>query len=196
MRFQAARGLAVAGAIVTVLAAAACSSSSSSSSTGGVQIPVSSATTSSGAGGAGAGSASATPSASSGGSSTGTFTGAAALVKANWEKFFAPSTTESERVKLLENGDKFTTAIHDFSSSRLAQGVSAKVTNVSGVTATGATVTYDIDAAGATMAANQSGQSVYQDSTWKVGDKSFCSLLSAAAPLMNITVPAACKTVS
>jgi hypothetical protein len=174
-----------------VLAAAACSSSSSSSSSTGTQIPVNTSapasTPSSPAGGA---------SASSGGSGTGSSTGAAAQIKTNWEKFFASSTPESERVKLLENGDKFATAIHDFAGSPLAQGVSSKVTNVSGITATNATVIYDIDAAGQTMASKQTGKSVYQDSTWKVSDASFCSLLSAAGPLMNITVPAACKSVS
>lgn len=187
MRFQPARSLAIAGAIVAVLAAAACSSSSSSSSTG-TQVPVTNSTPPS--------AASASASASGGGSGTGTSTGAAALIKANWEKFFAASTPESERVKLLQNGDKFASAIHAFAGSPLAQGVSSKVTNVSGITATSATVTYDIDAAGQTMASKQSGKSVYQDGTWKVGDSSFCGLLTAAAPLMNITVPAACKTVS
>jgi hypothetical protein len=190
MRFQPARSLAIAGAIVAVLAAAACSSSSSSSTSAGTQIPVTNTTAPS----APAGGASA--SASGGGSGTGTSTGAAALIKANWEKFFAASTPESERVKLLQNGDKFAGAIHDFAGSPLAQGVSSKVTDVSGITATSATVTYDIDAAGQTMASKQSGKSVYQDGTWKVGDSSFCGLLTAAAPLMNITVPAACKTVS
>ena len=189
MRFQPARSLAIAGAIVAVLAAAACSSSSSSSTSAGTQIPVTNSTAPS----APAGGASAS---ASGGSGTGTSTGAAALIKANWEKFFAASTPESERVKLLQNGDKFAGAIHDFAGSPLAQGVSSKVTDVSGITATSATVTYDIDAAGQTMASKQSGKSVYQDGTWKVGDSSFCGLLTAAAPLMNITVPAACKTVS
>jgi|SRR3954447_1087960 hypothetical protein len=184
MRFQPARSLAIAGAIVAVLAAAACSSSSSSSTSAGTQIPVTNST------------APSAPAGSASGSGTGTSTGAAALIKANWEKFFAASTPESERVKLLQNGDKFASAIHDFAGSPLAQGVSSKVTDVSGITATSATVTYDIDAAGQTMASKQSGKSVYQDGTWKVGDSSFCGLLTAAAPLMNITVPAACKTVS
>jgi hypothetical protein len=188
MRFQAARGLAIAGAIVTVLAAAACSSSSSSSTAGGTQIPVT--TTTPPAGG------SASASASPGGSGTGTSTAAEAQIKANWEKFFASSTPASERVKLLQNGDKFASAINDFSSSPLAQGVSSTVTSVTVTSATQAAVKYNIDAAGQTMASNQSGKSVLQDGTWKVGDASFCSLLSAAAPLMNITVPAACKSVS
>jgi hypothetical protein len=149
MRFQPARSLAIAGAIVAVLAAAACSSSSSSSTSAGTQIPVTNSTGPS-------------ASASGGGSGTGTSTGTAALIKANWEKFFASSTPESERVKLLQNGDKFASAIHDFAGSPLAQGVSSKVTDVSGITATSATVTYDIDAAGQTMASKQAGKSVYQ----------------------------------
>ncbi len=188
MRFQPARSLAVAGAIVTVLAAAACSSSSSSSSSS-TQVPVSPATT-------GAPATSAGASASSSGSGTGTSTGAAAEIKANWEKFFASSTPVSERVKLLQNGSKFASAINSFSSSPLAQGVSSTVTSVAVTSSTEATVKYNIDAAGQPMASNQSGKSVLEGGTWKVGDASFCSLLSAAAPLMNITVPAACKSVS
>jgi hypothetical protein len=183
MRFQPARSLAIAGAIVAVLAAAACSSSSSSSSTG-TQIPVTNSTPPSAA----------SASASSGGSGTGTSTGAAAQIKTNWEKFFAASTPASERVKLLQNGDKFASAIGSFASNPLAQGISSKVSAVSGITATNATVTYDIDAAGQTMASKQSGKSVLEGGVWKVSDASFCSLLSSAAPLMNLTVPAACKS--
>lgn len=185
MRFQPARSLAIAGAIVAVLAAAACSSSSSSSSTG-TQIPVTNSTPPSSA-------ASASASASGGGSGTGTSTGAGAEIKTNWEKFFAASTPASERVKLLQNGDKFASAINSFASNPLAQGISSKVTAVSGITATDATVTYDIDAAGQTMASKQSGKSVLEGGVWKVSDASFCSLLTSAAPLMNLTVPAACK---
>lgn len=186
MRFHPARSLAIAGAIVAVLAAGACSSGSSSS-TSGTQIPVTNSTPPSGSG------ASASASASSGGSGTGTSTGAAAEIKANWEKFFASSTPASERVKLLQNGDKFASAINSFASNPLAQGISSTVTAVSGITATDATVTYDIDAAGQTMASKQSGKSVLEGGVWKVSDASFCSLLSSAAPLMNLTVPAACK---
>jgi hypothetical protein len=186
MRFQPARSLAIAGAIVAVLAAAACSSSSSSSSTG-TQIPVTNSTPPS---------ASASASASSGGSGTGTSTGAAAQITTNWEKFFAASTPASERVKLLQNGDKFASAINSFATNPLAQGISSKVTAVSGITATDATVTYDIDAAGQTMASKQSGKSVLEGGVWKVSDASFCSLLTSAAPLMNLTVPAACKLAS
>ena len=186
MRFQPARSLAIAGAIVAVLAAAACSSSSSSSSTG-TQIPVTNSTPPS---------AGASASASSGGSGTGTSTGAAAQITTNWEKFFAASTPASERVKLLQNGDKFASAINSFATNPLAQGISSKVTAVSGITATDATVTYDIDAAGQTMASKQSGKSVLEGGVWKVSDASFCSLLTSAAPLMNLTVPAACKLAS
>lgn len=187
MRFHPARCLAVAGAIVTVLAAGACSSSSSSSSTG-TQIPVTNSTPPS--------AASASASASGGGSGAGSSTGAAAQITTNWEKFFAASTPASERVKLLQNGDKFASAINSFATNPLAQGISSKVTAVSGITATDATVTYDIDAAGQAMASKQSGKSVLEGGVWKVSDASFCSLLSSAAPLMNLTVPAACKLAS
>jgi hypothetical protein len=35
---------------------------------------------------------------------------------------------------------------------------------------------------------------VLEGGTWKVGDKSFCGMLSEAAPIMGTAVPAACKS--
>jgi hypothetical protein len=60
--------------------------------------------------------------------------------------------------------------------------------------ATKATVKYDLTAAGTSVASGQSGTAVLQGGTWKVGDDVFCGLLKEAAPLMNITVPAACNS--
>src|SRR5260370_41783223 len=117
-------------------------------------------------------------------------------MKANWEKFFASSTPVSERVKLLQNGSKFASAINSFSSNPLAQGVSSTVSSVSVTSSTEAAVKYNIDAAGQTMASNQSGKPVLEGGAWKGRDASLCNLLSAAAPLMNIKVPPACKSAS
>jgi hypothetical protein len=54
-------------------------------------------------------------------------------------------------------------------------------------------VTYDLQAAGATVEKDTTGQAVYQDGAWKVGDSSFCGLLQEAAPVLNMKLPAVCS---
>jgi len=128
----------------------------------------------------------------SGGSGTG---GAVAQITANWITFFKPSTPDSERVKLLENGSQFAAAIRSFSASPLATAVSAKVDSVSVTSASKAAVRYDLTALGTAVATGSTGSSVRQDGTWKVGDDVFCGLLSKAKGAgMTVTVPAACKS--
>jgi hypothetical protein len=104
-------------------------------------------------------------------------TAAESAIKANWVAFFASSTPVSKRVGLLQDGQQFQALISAQAKSPLASSASAKVTKVSGVTSSQAAVTYSILLAGATALSKQSGVAVYQDGTWKVGDKSFCALL-------------------
>jgi hypothetical protein len=98
----------------------------------------------------------------------------------------------AKRVTLLENGAQFQKVISEQAGSSLASTASAKVSGVTGITSTQATVAYSIDIGGTPALANQSGQAVYQDATWKVGDKSFCSLL--ALELGKSGLPAACSS--
>lgn len=192
MRFHPARGLAAAGAIVAVLAATACSASSSSpssssSSTSAPPATSAPATTgSSAAGGTGGATASA---------GTGSNSAAVAQITTNWEKFFASSTPASERVALLQNGSTFSSALSSFASNPLAAGLAAKVTSVTVTSATKATVKYDLTGTGGTtLLANQTGTAVLEGGVWKVGDASFCGLLSLAGAALNLKVPAACST--
>lgn len=129
--------------------------------------------------------ASHTPASSPGSGSGG---GAVAAITANWEAFFSPRTPVARRAQLLENGHMFMSLIAAQARQPLAASASAKVTKVSDVTATKATVTYDILAAGQTALPNQTGEAVFQDGIWKVGQASFCSLLrleKAAPPACN-----------
>jgi hypothetical protein len=192
MRFHPAKGLATAGAIMAILTATACSSSSSTSSS--TPPPASAATTP--AAGSTSGGASASASASGTGSAggNGTSTGAEAQIKANWEKFFASSTPTSERVALLQNGSAFSSAITDLTSSPLASGLSATVTSVTLTSATQATVKYNLAAGGQTVQTGATGTAVLEGGVWKVGDASFCGLLTEAGSLLNIKVPAACSS--
>ncbi len=169
--------------LVLVTAMAACSSgSSSSSSSAAASTPAStsaSATTS------------ATPAASGGSSS------AVAEITTNWNAFFNPSTPNSKRVQLLQNGSEFTAAISAFASSPLAAAVTSKVDSVTLSSATAAKVKYDLSAMGTTVATGASGTSVLQDGTWKVGDEVFCGLLTEAKSAgITVPVPSACSSAS
>ena len=157
---------------------AACSSSSTSSAAG----PGSSAPPSSSAPGSAA--------ASSPG--TGSTADAAAQIKANWEKFFEASTPVTEKVKLLQNGAALESAITAFANFPLANGIGAKVTNVTVNSATKAAVTYNLtSSSGGALLSGQKGVAVYQDGTWKVGDASLCGLFRL---IPGGTVPSACNS--
>jgi hypothetical protein len=154
------------------VAVAACSSSSSTSAT---TSPSSSAAS------APVGSPSAVASSSS--------SGAVAEITANWEKFFSSSTTASQKAALLQNGSTFASAISDFAKLPLASGIGAKVTKVVLNSSTKATVTYNITSGGTSLLSGQSGTSVYQDGSWKVGDGSLCGLFKL---IPGGSVPSAC----
>jgi hypothetical protein len=173
--------------LVLVTSMAACSSGSSSSSSVAATTPTSiptsvSATTIT----------SPTPAASGSGSSSAT-----AEITTNWNAFFNPSTPNSKRVQLLQNGSQFTAAISAFASSPLAAAVTSKVDSVTLSSATTAKVKYDLSAMGTTVATGASGTSVLQDGTWKVGDEVFCGLLTEAKSAgITVPVPSACSSAS
>jgi hypothetical protein len=155
-------GLALAAAVV------GCSSSGSSSTTSSSSSPAASAT------------------------SSATATGnAAALITANWEKFFSASTPTSQRVALLQDGTAFAAAIG--SLTHLVNGLGATVTNVTVNSPTSATVTYNLTAGGSSLLSHQTGTAVYENGVWKVGDSSMCDLLKLAP---GATLPAACSSAS
>jgi hypothetical protein len=179
MRFhRQTRRIFIAPALGLVLAAAMTACSTSSSNSNSSTAPTNS-------------SSSSAPASSS--SSSSTSASAASQITANWEAFFNSSTAESNRLTLLQNGSTFASAVQAFAASPLASAVSAKVDAVKVTSATAATVTYDLTAAGQTVEKAATGVAVYQDGTWKVGDSSFCGLLKSGASLMNIKVPAACS---
>lgn len=119
---------------------------------------------------------------------------AVAQITADWDAFFNPKTANSKRVQLLQNGSEFTAALSAFSSSPLASAVTSKVDSVALTSSTQATVTYNLSAAGTTVATGAKGTSVLQDGVWKVGDTVFCGLLTEAKSAgITIAVPAACS---
>jgi len=118
---------------------------------------------------------------------------AVAEITANWTAFFDPKTSVDKRISLLQNGQTFASIIRAQAGSSLASSSSAKVKKVTVTSETKASVTYDILLAGTPVLPNQSGVAVLQGGTWKVGDVSFCGLLT----LENNNKPmAVCKSVA
>lgn len=181
MRFHlvARRIMAPALGLALAVTVAACSSSSSSSAS----TSPSSSTASSPAS-----SAASTPAATPGATLS---SAAVAQITANWEKFFSSSTTAAQKATLLQNGSTFASAISAFAKLPLASGIGAKVTKVVPASSTTATVTYNITSGGTSLLSGQTGTSVYQDGTWKVGDASLCGLFKL---IPGGSVPAACSS--
>jgi hypothetical protein len=185
--------------LVTAMSACSSSGSSSAPAASSAATPSSAAASAAASTAASAtitltapGSASGSASAAAGGSSS-----AVSQITTNWNTFFNSSTPNSKRVQLLENGSQFASAISAFASSPLASAVTSKVDSVTVTSATKAKVKYDLTAMGTAVATGQTGSSVLQDGTWKVGDDVFCGLLSEAKGAgLTVPVPSACKSAS
>jgi hypothetical protein len=120
---------------------------------------------------------------------------AAGTIAANWTAFFNAKTPVTQRISLLEDGQEFASIIKSQASGGLAAAASAKVTKITVTSPTQATVGYNIQVAGQTALAGQSGTAVLQDGTWKVGLASFCGLLALEAGGKTTGLPAPCQTV-
>jgi hypothetical protein len=119
---------------------------------------------------------------------------AASTIAANWTAFFNAKTPVAQRTSLVEDGQDFAAVIKAQSTSPLASAATAKVTKVTVTSPTQATVVYNIVVAGQAALSNQSGTSVLQGGTWKVGLASFCGLLTLEAAGKTTGLPAQCKT--
>jgi hypothetical protein len=117
-----------------------------------------------------------------------------ATITKNWETFFdAAKTPINTRISLLENGTQFPKS--SLEAKGIAADASAKVLSVTNVTASTASVKYNVLLAGTPALKDQSGTAVYQDGTWKVGTASFCGLLTLEKSSGFITsLPSACSS--
>jgi hypothetical protein len=100
-----------------------------------------------------------------------------AQIKANWVAFFDAKTPVAKRVGLLQNGAAFASIIKSQASSSLAAATSS-VSAVTVESPSQAKVTYSILVSGTPALKNQPGVAVDQGGVWKVGDQSFCALLT------------------
>jgi hypothetical protein len=188
MRFPPVRVFSIATLAALAVTVAACGSSGGSSSG---SSPSASASSPASAAASSAAPSSARPSASpaGGASSGGGSSSAATQIKANWVAFFNPKTPVAKRVSLLQNGSTFASIIKAQASSALASSATSSVSAVTVESATEAKVTYSILVGGAPALKNQPGVAVEQGGVWKVGDQSFCALLTLEN---NGKAPTAC----
>jgi hypothetical protein len=115
-------------------------------------------------------------------------------ITANWETFFSPNSSVSQRVSLLQDGSQVQSAVQSLLGSSFASQASAKVTHVTVNSPTQATVTYDILLSGKPVLKNQTGTAVKENGIWKVGVSSFCSLAALANGGKTTGLPAPCQT--
>jgi hypothetical protein len=113
-------------------------------------------------------------------------------------KFFNAKTPIPQRLALLQDGSKFTSAIGAFNASPMAASITGEVATLKYSSATEAKVTYNLLAGGNPVARAIPGTAVLQNGVWKLGDDVFCGLLSLAKNSggLKVTIPAACNSVS
>jgi hypothetical protein len=113
---------------------------------------------------------------------------ASAQITSAYEKFFAPDTSLSDRVAVLQDGSRFKTVVASFASNPLAKNVRVTVSSVEVQNGGKAKVVYTIKF-GNTSLGKQPGTAVLQNGQWKVGFASLCKLVALAG-----TTPSACKS--
>jgi hypothetical protein len=105
-------------------------------------------------------------------------------------RFFDGNTPVDTRVDLLQNGQQYAQLLQAESRLPAAKNTSAQVSDVR-VNGQQATVTYSVLINGNTVLQNQTGTAVLVDGQWKVGDQTFCHLLSVQGlPNQQCSVPA------
>lgn len=157
----------VAAAGLALTAALTACSSSSSGTTGSGSSPTASAPAAS--------SSSMAPSSAAPEPTSGT--GAVSAITANWEAFFSGKTSAATKISLLQNGQTFGQVINNQAGSSLSSSAKATVSAVKLNSDGTATVKYSVGISGASLPPTD-GTAVYQDGVWKVGDVSFCYLLT------------------
>jgi hypothetical protein len=85
---------------------------------------------------------------------------AKAQITQNWQAFFDPKTSITDKAKYLENGTQLTALLQGFSSDPRVGQVSAVVTNVAFTSPTTATVTYQLSLQGTVVEPNATGKAV------------------------------------
>ena len=121
-------------------------------------------------------------------STTGNTEAAKQQIEGAYVHFFSGKTTVSQRVALLQNGQKFKPVIEAFASNPLAKSASATVSSVTLERGDRARVVYTVKVGGAALP-KQVGSAVRENGTWKVADSSLCRLVA-----LQGSTPSICKS--
>jgi len=92
-------------------------------------------------------------------------------IRANWAKFFAPTTTARARQALLENGRLLAGALQSYDTDTAAHGT-VQIKKITFNSAKRATVTYTL----ADSPKDRTGTSVEQAGIWKISAGTLCGL--------------------
>jgi hypothetical protein len=103
---------------------------------------------------------------------------AAAQVERAFVRFFDGSTPAATKIGLVQNGQQFAAVIQAQATSELAKSTTVRVAKVTVTSPTTATAVYTILLGGKPALANQAGQAVLVNGTWKVAATTFCQLLA------------------
>lgn len=98
-------------------------------------------------------------------------------IRADWVRFFSPTTPTRLKIELLQNGARFAGILRATSTSVLARSTYAHVLAVRLESPTLAAVQYSISLAGRVAVSRATGTAIYSARRWKVGELSYCSLL-------------------
>lgn len=104
--------------------------------------------------------------------------GASDQIREAFVQFFDGNTPPATRIDLLQNGNRYAQLIQAESRLPNAASTSAQVSDIR-IDGTQAAVTYSVLVNGKPVLQNQTGTAVLVGGRWKVGDQTFCQLVSA-----------------
>src|SRR3954468_12189175 len=105
-----------------------------------------------------------------------------AKITAAWEKFFDPAIPPEQKKDIVQNYAALLPTLQAQTKNPQAQGIKAKVADVTLSGDKAATVRYDIvnSQDGTPLLPNASGSAVKEGDNWKVSEQTFCQLVKLA----------------
>lgn len=114
---------------------------------------------------------------------------AKAEITSDWERFFDPSTSATDKARLLQGGDMLLPVLQGFDQDPQFGQVQAKVEDVVFTSASDATVTYSLSVEGGMVEPGATGESVLENGTWKVSRSTLCGLLAQSGGATANPIP-------
>jgi hypothetical protein len=112
------------------------------------------------------------------GSASPSGTSASRAISADWVRFFNGKGSAASKIGLLQDGQAFASVIDAMARSSVAREASSTVQKVDHIGRSTASVQYTLFLGSAPVLVDQTGTAILQGGTWKVGDSTFCALLS------------------